>query len=78
LRFFYRLGAAQLIFNDQNAYMVLSRKTAEARRDGTFADLVDLTRYIRRRCGGTRLPRLLGGSSTSTAGAGGHRHADLR
>ena len=46
---FYRLVAAELLPNTQTAYRTLSSKTAEARRNGTFPDLVDRTRTIHRR-----------------------------
>jgi len=45
---FYRLVAAELLPNTQAAYKTLSSKTAEARRHGTFPDLVDRTRTIHR------------------------------
>jgi hypothetical protein len=43
---FYRLVAAQLIENEQNAYKRLSELTAEGRRDDTFPELADRTRTI--------------------------------
>jgi len=43
---FYRLVSAQLIPNTQSKYTYLSSQTAEARRDGTFPDLIDNTREI--------------------------------
>ena len=43
---FYRLVAAQVLPNTTSAYKQLSSKTAEARRDGEFPDLVDETRTI--------------------------------
>jgi hypothetical protein len=43
---FYRLVAAQLIPNTTSAYKRLSAVTAEARRDGMFPALSDLTRRI--------------------------------
>lgn len=46
---FYRLVAAQLIPNTSSAYKQLSSKTAEARRRGTFPDLIDRGRVIHRR-----------------------------
>ncbi len=45
---FYRLVAAELLPNTRVAYTTLSRVTAEARRAGTFPDLVDRTRQIHR------------------------------
>jgi hypothetical protein len=45
---FYRLVAAELLPNTQNAYKTLSKRTAEARRAGTFPDLIDRTRDIHR------------------------------
>jgi hypothetical protein len=45
---FYRLVAAELLPNTQGAYSRLSSVTAEARRDGTFPDLIDLGRKIHR------------------------------
>ncbi len=45
---FYRLVAAQLLPNRQGVYKHLSSLTAEARRRGTFPDLVDATRSISR------------------------------
>jgi hypothetical protein len=38
---FYRLVVARLLPNTQNYYRTLSSRTAEARRDGTFPDLLD-------------------------------------
>jgi hypothetical protein len=46
---FYRLVSAQLIPNSQTAYKRLSALTAEARREGTFPDLIDRGRSIYRR-----------------------------
>jgi len=46
---FYRLVSAQLIPNNQAAYKRLSSLTAEARREGTFPDLIDRGRSIHRR-----------------------------
>ena len=43
---FYRLVAAHLIPNTENAYNRLSRLSAEARRQGTFPGLADHTRAI--------------------------------
>ncbi len=45
---FYRLVAAEIIPNAQTAYKTLSAKTAEARREGWFPDLIDRTRSIHR------------------------------
>jgi hypothetical protein len=45
---FYRLVAAELLPNTQNAYKALSRYTAMARRAGTFPKLMDRTRSIHR------------------------------
>ena len=45
---FYRLVAAELLPNTQNAYKGLSKKTAAARRAGAFPDLIDRTRVIYR------------------------------
>jgi hypothetical protein len=45
---FYRLVAAQLILNTQSAYKYLSELTAKGRREGTFPDLIDMTRRIHR------------------------------
>ncbi len=45
---FYRLVSAQLIPNTTSAYKVLSKRTAEARRDGEFPDLIDRGRAIHR------------------------------
>jgi hypothetical protein len=45
---FYRLVAAGLIPNTQAAYKTLSNKTARARREGAFPDLIDRTRRIHR------------------------------
>ena len=42
----YRLVAAELVPNTVTAYKTLSDRTAEARRDGTFPELVDKTREI--------------------------------
>lgn len=46
---FYRLVSAQEIPNSESAYKRLSRSTAEARRNGTFPDLIDRGRQIHRR-----------------------------
>lgn len=46
---FYRLVAAQLLPNSTSAYKGLSAKTAEARRQGEFPDLIDRGRLIHRR-----------------------------
>ena len=43
---FYRLVSEQMIPNSVSAYKVLSRKTAEARREGWFPSLIDRTRAI--------------------------------
>lgn len=45
---YYRLVSAQLIPNSTSAYKVLSKKTAEARREGWFPALIDRTRAIDR------------------------------
>ncbi|MDP8928542.1 MAG: hypothetical protein M3O70_08220 [Actinomycetota bacterium] len=45
---FYRLVAEGLLPNTQNYYRGLSKRTAEARRQGTFPDFVDTTRHIHR------------------------------
>jgi hypothetical protein len=45
---YYRLVAAQLIPNTQNAYTSLSRNTARARREGRFPRLIDLGRQVDR------------------------------
>lgn len=45
---FYRLVSEQLIPNTTSAYKVLSKRTAEARRDGWFPDLIDRGRAIHR------------------------------
>ncbi len=45
---FYRLVAAGVIPNTQAAYKTLSNKTARARREGAFPDLIDRTRRIHR------------------------------
>ncbi len=45
---FYRLVAAGLIPNTPAAYKTLSTKTARARRQGAFPDLIDRTRRIHR------------------------------
>lgn len=45
---FYRLVAAEIIPNTQTAYKTLSAKTAAARREGWFPDLIDRTRSIHR------------------------------
>ena len=42
----YRLVARQLIPNTSTAYKRLSERTAEARRNGTFPELIDRTRSI--------------------------------
>jgi hypothetical protein len=46
---FYRLVAAQLLPNSTSAYKGVSAKTAEARRQGEFPDLIDRGRLIHRR-----------------------------
>ena len=43
---FYRLVALSLILNTDSHYCRLSDLTAEGRRDGTFPDLIDNTRWI--------------------------------
>jgi hypothetical protein len=45
---FYRLVAAEELPNTTTAYKSLSYKTAIARREGTFPDLIDTTRMIHR------------------------------
>lgn len=45
---FYRLVAVHRLPNTQSAYKGLSRRTAEARRAGTFPDLIDRGRQIHR------------------------------
>jgi hypothetical protein len=45
---FYRLVAALILPNSQYAYKQLSARTAEARRDGWFPDLIDQVRTIHR------------------------------
>src|SRR5215831_12866082 len=45
---FYRLVAASVIPNNQNAYKKLSERTALARREGRFPDLADYGRRIDR------------------------------
>jgi hypothetical protein len=45
---FYRLVSAGTIPNTTSAYTTLSARTAEARRDGDFPDLIDRTRRIHR------------------------------
>ncbi|HVM55443.1 MAG TPA: hypothetical protein VM262_19820 [Acidimicrobiales bacterium] len=45
---FYRLVAAEILPNTTSAYKGLSSKTAEARRAGTFPDLIDRGREIHR------------------------------
>ena len=45
---FYRLVAAGLLENTQNAYKALSSHTAQARRQGRFPALLDRTRSIHR------------------------------
>ena len=45
---FYRLVAAERLPNTLNCYSRLSELTAKGRREGTFPDLVDNTRRIRR------------------------------
>lgn len=45
---YYRLVAEQAIPNKINTYKHLSRKTAQARREGWFPPLADNTRYIER------------------------------
>jgi hypothetical protein len=46
---FYRLVAAEELPNTTTAYKSLSNLTATARREGTFPDLIDMTREIHRR-----------------------------
>jgi len=43
---FYRLVAAELLPNNQTTYKGLSSRTAAARREGRFPDLIDKTREI--------------------------------
>lgn len=45
---FYRLVATELLPNTQVAYKALSSRTAEARRQGRFPELIDRTRQIHR------------------------------
>lgn len=45
---FYRLVSEQVLPNTESAYKQLSARTAAARRDGTFPDLVDRVRVIHR------------------------------
>lgn len=45
---FYRLVSTQLLPNDRGAYTMLSRHTAEARRNGEFPDLIDRRTKIAR------------------------------
>lgn len=45
---YYRLVSEGLIPNNQNHYKMLSRKTAQARREGWFPALIDRTRAIER------------------------------
>lgn len=45
---FYRLVSIQVLPNTVTAYKTLSDRTAEARREGTFPDLVDRGRAIHR------------------------------
>jgi len=45
---FYRLVAAGVVSNNQNAYKKLSERTAVARREGRFPDLADYGRHIDR------------------------------
>ncbi|MET1011990.1 MAG: hypothetical protein ABWY83_06390 [Actinomycetota bacterium] len=45
---FYRLVAEGTIPNTPSAYKSLSRKTSDARHDGTFPRLIDRTRYVHR------------------------------
>lgn len=45
---FYRLVASQTLQNTSSAYKGLSSRTAEARRAGTFPDLIDRGRQIHR------------------------------
>lgn len=45
---FYRLVAAEHLPNTTTAYKTLSSRTAEARRAGTFPELIDRTRTIHR------------------------------
>lgn len=48
---FYRLVAPGLLPNTDQAYKRLSKLTAKARRDGTFPDLIDRGRAVRRPLG---------------------------
>jgi hypothetical protein len=43
---FYRLVSAEILRNSESDYKQLSSRTAEARRDGTFPDLIDASRSI--------------------------------
>ena len=45
---FYRLVAAEVLPNTTGAYKTLSSRSAEARRSGTFPELIDRTRQIHR------------------------------
>ena len=45
---FYRLVSLEILRNTLSDYTQLSSRTAEARRDGTFPDLIDNTRMIHR------------------------------
>lgn len=45
---FYALVSEQLIPNHKNSYKTLSRKSAQARREGWFPSLIDRTREIER------------------------------
>src|SRR4051812_19021359 len=45
---YYHVVSAGMIENDKNRYKMLSRKTAAARREGWFPDLIDRTRQIDR------------------------------
>lgn len=45
---YYRLVALQRIPNNVNTYKHLSRKTAQARREGWFPSLIDRTRFVER------------------------------
>ena len=45
---FYRLVSSGLLRNTEADYKQLSSRTAEVRRAGTFPDLIDVSRRIRR------------------------------
>lgn len=53
---YYRLVSEQLIPNKQTAYNALSSRTAQARRDGWFPELVDRGRDIHGGGGGFKSP----------------------